>query len=80
MAPEILSLSPYNPELADVWSLGATLYVMLTGKMPFPGETKLQRIENIVNLNYCPDPSLSFQAYQLIKSIFTSPQHRVTLL
>lgn len=33
--PEILRKTQYDPELADVWSLGVTLYAMLAAKLPF---------------------------------------------
>jgi serine kinase len=34
-APEILSGNAYNPMMADVWSMGVILYIMVTGYMPF---------------------------------------------
>mmetsp|Transcript_38891 Transcript_38891/g.95683 ORF Transcript_38891/g.95683 Transcript_38891/m.95683 type:complete len:592 (+) Transcript_38891:28-1803(+) len=37
-APEILQLGPYGLP-CDMWSLGATMYFMLTGRQPFRGET-----------------------------------------
>ena len=35
MAPEIFKKSPYDSSI-DIWSLGITLFVMLTGQFPFP--------------------------------------------
>lgn len=37
-APEILLNQPYDPKIADTWSLGVILFVMLFGSMPFDDE------------------------------------------
>ena len=35
MAPEILGKSPYKGPVADIWSMGVVLFIMLTGFPPF---------------------------------------------
>ncbi|XP_059149804.1 serine/threonine-protein kinase cst-1-like [Physella acuta] len=43
MAPEILQEVPYDSKV-DIWSLGCTVYQMITGKQPFSELTEQQMI------------------------------------
>jgi len=43
MAPEILNGKSYNYKV-DIWSLGSTLFELLTGYTPFFGKDKLDLI------------------------------------
>jgi len=46
MAPEILSGEKYDAK-ADLWSVGAVLFEMISGKTPFHGENHLDLLRNI---------------------------------
>ena len=47
LAPEIVIRLPYNKSI-DVWSLGITMYYMISGELPFLGNS-----ENELNKNIC---------------------------
>lgn len=48
MAPEIIQQKVYN-EKVDIWSIGVITYMLLSGRNPFPGKTKDQIKNMIVN-------------------------------
>ena len=43
-APEIISGKPYKGELADIFSLGVIMFVLIAGKMPF---AKISKLDNL---------------------------------
>ncbi|KAJ4978043.1 hypothetical protein NE237_008823 [Protea cynaroides] len=47
MAPEIMQLQKYDAK-ADLWSVGAILFQLVTGRTPFTGNNQMQLLQNIV--------------------------------
>ncbi|RDX71246.1 Serine/threonine-protein kinase SAPK10, partial [Mucuna pruriens] len=86
IAPEVLLKQEYDGKIADVWSCGVTLYVMLVGAYPFedPNEPKDFRktIQRILSVQYSiPDcVQISPQCRHLISRIFVfDPAERITM-
>ncbi|PWA36854.1 protein kinase superfamily protein [Artemisia annua] len=86
IAPEVLLKKEYDGKIADVWSCGVTLYVMLVGAYPFedPEEPKNFRktIQRILNVQYSI-PSyvhISPECRHLISRIFVADPAKVPYL
>ncbi|XP_039002390.1 serine/threonine-protein kinase SAPK3-like isoform X1 [Hibiscus syriacus] len=78
IAPEVLSRKEYDGKIADVWSCGVTLYVMLVGSYPFedPGDPRNFRktIGRIMSVKYTiPDyVRVSADCRHLLSRIFVA--------
>ncbi|RZC86552.1 hypothetical protein C5167_029905 [Papaver somniferum] len=86
IAPEVLSRKEYDGKIADVWSAGVTLYVMLVGAYPFedpedPRNFK-KTIGRIMSVTYTiPDyVRVSAECRHLLSQIFyANPSKRITI-
>ncbi|KAM7261643.1 hypothetical protein ACFE04_020720 [Oxalis oulophora] len=86
IAPEVLSRKEYDGKIADVWSCGVTLYVMLVGAYPFedpedPRNFK-KTIQRILSVHYAiPDyVRVSLECKHLLSRIFVAdPEKRITI-
>ncbi|PPD92994.1 hypothetical protein GOBAR_DD10026 [Gossypium barbadense] len=86
IAPEVLSRKQYDGKIADVWSCGVTLYVMLVGAYPFedPEDPKNFRktIQRILSVHYSiPDyVRVSKECKHLLSRIFVAdPEKRISI-
>ncbi|KAM7256411.1 hypothetical protein ACFE04_012152 [Oxalis oulophora] len=86
IAPEVLSRKEYDGKIADVWSSGVTLYVMLVGAYPFedPEDPRNFRktIERILGIKYSiPDyVRVSSDCRHLLSRIFVAdPAKRIKI-
>ncbi|XP_078155876.1 serine/threonine-protein kinase SAPK3-like [Carex rostrata] len=86
IAPEVLSRKEYDGKIADVWSCGVTLYVMLVGSYPFedPEDPRNFRktISRILGIQYSvPDyVRISLDCRKLLSQIFVAnPSKRITI-
>ncbi|TKY71369.1 Serine/threonine-protein kinase SRK2B [Spatholobus suberectus] len=86
IAPEVLSRREYDGKLADVWSCGVTLYVMLVGAYPFEDQEDPRNFRKTINrimaVQYkIPDyVHISQDCRHLLSRIFVAnPARRITI-
>ena len=80
-APEVLARQSYD-ESCDLWSLGAVLYSILSGKLPFPlgsSDLKSQTEAGEINFDGLELSHVSTAGKQVIKGLLTTePSNRLT--
>ena len=75
-APEIINGIEYDPVKVDVWSLGVSLYCMLTGRLPFDEDTKQELYRKIRGCIYKMPHFLSPAARSLIQELLNLNPHQ----
>ncbi|KAG3267289.1 hypothetical protein H1C71_034733, partial [Ictidomys tridecemlineatus] len=79
-APEMVQGKRFEGPPADVWSLGVSLYFMLSGSRPFKMSTTEGLKKRILEANYSIPQHVSEEASDLIQQILTlDPKQRPTL-
>ncbi|KAF8730454.1 hypothetical protein HU200_017032 [Digitaria exilis] len=80
VAPEVLSHKGYNGALADTWSCGVILYVLLAGYLPFDEVDLTTLYGKIESADYSFPPWFSGGAKSLIRRILDpNPETRIRI-
>jgi serine/threonine protein kinase len=75
-APEILLAHEYDGQLADVWSLGVLIFVMLAGRFPFQGATRAELSRNVLRGTFTSPSGLTREPESLLRRILVLDPHQ----
>jgi len=79
IAPEVLT-GEYGKE-CDIWSLGVCIYQLLTGNMPFDGNSQNEVFEKIKEGDFEMPAFISDEGKDVLKKmICVDPNKRITAL
>lgn len=77
MAPEIVNRKGHD-FAADWWSFGVLMYEMLTGNLPFHGQSRQETMNQILRSKLGMPENLSPEAQALLRALFKrNPQNRL---
>ncbi|XP_076373283.1 testis-specific serine/threonine-protein kinase 3-like [Tachypleus tridentatus] len=75
--PEILKGIPYIPHLADIWSMGVILYIMVFGKFPFNDSDHRKLLQQVQKpVEFPPSPLVSSEVNGFINKLLVSASDR----
>ncbi|XP_074029598.1 testis-specific serine/threonine-protein kinase 3 [Leptinotarsa decemlineata] len=79
-SPEILRGIPYQPQHADVWSMGVVLYAMVFGKLPFDDSNYRELLKQVSNKVVFPkEARVSTSCKSLISQILAPLKVRIRI-
>ncbi|KAI9737931.1 MAG: hypothetical protein M1834_009301 [Cirrosporium novae-zelandiae] len=79
-APEVVCGMRYRGDRADVWSCGVILYALLTGGLPFDGDSIEETLELVRSAKYFMPTDITRDAQDLIWRILQPhPEARLTM-
>uniref|UniRef100_K3ZIC0 non-specific serine/threonine protein kinase n=1 Tax=Setaria italica TaxID=4555 RepID=K3ZIC0_SETIT len=80
VAPEVLEDQGYDGAMADLWSCGVILFVLLAGYLPFEDSNLMTLYKKISNAEFTFPPWTSFPAKRLLTRILDpNPMTRITI-
>jgi len=79
-APEMISGQEYDPQLADIWSIGIILYAMIVGHLPFEDPNTSVLYRKITSGKFTVPNHVSESANLILNGILqTDPRRRMSL-
>eukprot|EP00249_Psilotum_nudum_P010442 c22547_g1_i1 orf=1029-2360(-) len=80
VAPEVIVHKGYDGAMADLWSCGIILFVLMAGYLPFDDPNLVNLYKKIYRADFKCPPWFSSGARKLITRILIpSPKHRITI-
>lgn len=80
VAPEVLEDQGYDGAMADLWSCGVILFVLLAGYLPFEDSNIMALYKKISDAEFTFPPWMSFPAKRLLTRILDpNPMTRITV-